>query len=137
MSEKLEISTDKNKLQLEVIHGVLSQSYWADWRSLAQIKLSIAQTDCFGAYIDGVQVGFMRVLTDRIAFAYLMDVFVIPEMQGRGYAQMLLQAVFDDERYQQVNKWLLITRDAHTLYEKKGFKPLAAPEQFMERGRFG
>ena len=75
-------------------------------------------------------------LKDSEPFAYLMDVFVIREMQGCGYAQTLLQAVFDDERYQQVNKWLLITRDAHTLYEKKGFKPLAAPEHFMERGRF-
>jgi GNAT superfamily N-acetyltransferase len=135
MRKILEISNDKTRLQLDVIYGFLSTAYWATGRSREEITTSIAHTDCFGAYLDGQQVGFVRVLSDRVAFAYLMDVFIVPEAQGQGYAKVLLQAVFDQVDYQNVNKWLLITRDAHGLYDKLGFKALAFPERFMERGR--
>lgn len=132
MKTLIEVSTDKDKLQLDVICDFLSTAYWAKERSRDDIERSIQHSDCFGIYRDGRQVGFVRVLSDRVAFAYLMDVFVIPEERGKGYAKILLQTVLDHPDYQGVKRWVLITRDAHGLYQQFDFKPLATPDRFME-----
>ena len=77
-------------------------------------------------------MAFARVVTDRAVFAYLMDVFVIPEYRGRGISKTLLQTILDHPDLQNLRLFLLVTRDAHGLYEKFGFRPLAQPDQVME-----
>src|ERR1022692_843589 len=93
MTEKIEVSTDKSKLDLPVIHNFLTNSYWASGRTMAQVKKSIENSTCFGLFLNQKQIGFARVASDQVAFAYLMDVFVLEEFRGKGYSKILLKAI--------------------------------------------
>jgi GNAT superfamily N-acetyltransferase len=129
----IEISTDKSRLQIDVIHRFLAQTYWAKGRSLAAVKKTIEHCLCFGVYLENEQIGFARVTTDYTVFAYLMDLFVIPEHRGKGYAKMLMQSITEAPELSACKTWLLKTADAHGLYEQFGFTTVAAPEILMER----
>jgi GNAT superfamily N-acetyltransferase len=131
MESGVEISTEQDRLDLDVIHGFLQTSYWAKGRRRSVVARSIRNSLCFGAYAEGSQVGFARVVSDRAVFAYLMDVFVIPEFRGRGIAHALMRAVLGHPDLQNRRVFLLGTRDAHGLYAKHGFKPLHQPEVWM------
>jgi N-acetylglutamate synthase-like GNAT family acetyltransferase len=126
------ISSDKSKLDLNVIHKFLTKSYWAKGRTIEEVKISIEHSDCYGMFYQNKQIGFARIITDYIVFAYLMDVFIIPEYQGNGFSKFLLSHIFKDEKFSRVKKWMLATADAHSLYEKYGFKRVASPEKLME-----
>src|SRR5688572_22645651 len=75
MSPAYEISTVKDRLDIGLIHKFLGSSYWATGRSRQIVERSIAHSLCFSVYQDGQQIGFARVVTDRVVFVYLMDVF--------------------------------------------------------------
>ena len=127
------ISTDKHKLDIAKIHRYLSEmSYWAKGRTLAQIQTQIDQSMCFGVYLNNEQVGFARVLSDKVTLAYLADVFILPDHQGKGLGKRLVAAVLEHEDFNDV-QWLLKTQDAQKLYEKYGFRQLAASHRFMVR----
>jgi GNAT superfamily N-acetyltransferase len=128
------ISTDKAKLDIPLIHDFLSNhSYWAKGRSLAAVKTSIENTHCFGLYDrDDHMIGFTRVLTDGVAFAYLMDVFILESYRGRGLGQYLLDHVLHHSGIQ-AKVWMLGTADAHSLYEKFGFQSLETGTRYMIR----
>ena len=130
----VEISTDPNRLDLELIHTVLSTTYWAEGRSRERVEQSIRHSIPFGAYVGERQVAFARVITDRAVFAYLADVFVIPEYRGRGVGKALVACVLSHPDLQGLRVFLLRTRDAHGLYAQFGFEPLQNPEEMM--GRF-
>ena len=131
METPLEISTDPSRLDLDVIHGFLKDSYWASGRPREVVERAIHHSLCFGAYLSGHQVGFARVLSDRAVFAYLMDVFVMPEHRGRGISKALMGAVLAHPDLQHLRTFLLATRDAHGLYAQFGFKPLEEPSRWM------
>jgi GNAT superfamily N-acetyltransferase len=131
--EGLEISTDPSRINVAVVHGYLSSSYWAQGRSRAIVERSIRHSLCFGAYYSGHQIGFGRVITDFAVFAYLADIFVIPEYQGRGVGKALVRAMMEEPRLQGLQVMLLRTRDAHGLYKQFGFEPLPRPEEMMGR----
>ncbi len=133
LNKSIIISTDKNQLNLDVIHGFLTNAYWAKGRSMEQVKNSIENTICFGLYLDRQQIGFARVLTDKTVFAYLMDVFVLEQYRGNGYAQLLLTEIFNYPEFSDVGKWFLGTRDAHNLYKKFQFVEIPNPKMFMHR----
>ena len=126
-------STDKEKLDLSVIHGYLRRSYWAEGIPLHVVSKSVENSMCFGVYWSGKQVGFARLITDYSTFAYLADVFILEEHRGQGLSKWLTQFIVEDPELQNLRRWLLATRDAHGLYEKCGFHPLKTPERFMER----
>jgi len=128
---KYEISTDRNKLDVALIHSFLSSSYWAQNIPRTVVEKSIEHSLCFGAYHEGSQIGFARVVTDFAAIAYLADVFVVPEHRGRGVAKMLVRAVLEHPELQGLRRFILSTKDAHGLYAQFGFQPLAHPEDFM------
>jgi GNAT superfamily N-acetyltransferase len=130
-SDQYEISTDHSRLDIAVIHDFLRSSYWAQGISRAVVERSIQHSLCFGAFSGGQQVGFARVITDFAAFAYVADVFVVPEHRGRGVAKMLMRAIVEHPELQALRRILLATRDAHGLYAQFGFQPLAHPEHFM------
>ena len=133
LSDSLRIDTDREAWDLELIHTFLvKESYWARERTLEQTKRAIEHSICFGVYDGERQVAFARVVSDRATFAYLGDVFVIPEYQGRGIGKMLMEAILAHPELQGLRRWVLATRDAHTLYEKYGFTPLKHPERWME-----
>jgi GNAT superfamily N-acetyltransferase len=127
------ISTDPARLDVDVIHGYLARSYWAAGRPRAVLERSLQQSLCFGLYHEGAQVGMARVVTDYATFAWLCDVFVLEAHRGRGLGVWLIATVVGHPDLQGLRRFLLATRDAHDLYRKHGFAPLAAPERWMER----
>ena len=128
---EIEISTDQARLDIDVIHGFLQTSYWAQGRRRSVVERSIKNSLCFGVYVGRQQVAFARVVSDRAVFAYLMDVFVIPEYRGRGISKALMRAVLGHPDLQNLRIFLLATHDAHGLYEQFGFRALAQPELWM------
>nr|WP_321354352.1 GNAT family N-acetyltransferase [uncultured Draconibacterium sp.] len=129
----IEISTDKEKLDIQVIHNYLSnESYWAKGRAMETVQRSIENSLCFGVYSENKQVGFARVITDYAVFAWLLDVFILPEYQGKGYGKKLMQAITTHNDLQGIRRWGLGTDDAHGLYKQFGFAPLQKPETMME-----
>jgi N-acetylglutamate synthase-like GNAT family acetyltransferase len=127
------ISDDKSQLDVELIHKFLTSSYWAEGRTIEQVKKSIEHSICFGVYKNGEQIGFARVVTDCTVFAYLMDVIILEKFRGNGYSKLLLKKIFDDDRFKSVKKWMLATKDAHSLYTQFGFTGIKNIERLMEK----
>jgi len=129
-----EITTDRSRLDLGVIHHFLSEeSYWAQNRTLEQTKNAIENSLCFGLYQGDVQIGFARVVSDLATFAYLGDVFVLEEFRGRGLSKWLMQTIVEYPDLQGLRRWVLATQDAHGLYEQFEFAPLRHPDRWMEK----
>jgi len=129
----IEVSTAKSKLDVPFIQHFLKDIYWAAGRTIDEVQTTIDASLCFGIFLDRKQIGFARVVTDYVVFAYLMDVFITEEHRGKGYSSILIKAMMEEPQLQQVKIWRLATTDAHFLYEKFGFKPLAHPEKMMEK----
>jgi GNAT superfamily N-acetyltransferase len=128
------VSDEAARLDRERVYGWISESYWAAGIPRDVFERSVAGAMCFGIYApDGAQVGFARVMTDRATFGYLGDVFVVPEMRRRGLSKFLLDTIFAHPELQGFRRWSLATRDAHALYKRYGFTPLADPARYMER----
>lgn len=127
------ISKDKSKLQLDVIYQFLTNSYWAKGRTKEQVKTTINSCLCFGLYKDDVQIGFVRVATDYAVFAYLMDLFVLPEYRGKGYSKQLMNEIINAKELKDCRSWMLKTFDAQGLYKQFGFTELKNPDIVMER----
>lgn len=131
--DKFEISTDKARLQIDVIQKFLSEeSYWAKSRTLEQTRTAIENSICFGIYDDEKQIGFARVVSDQATFAYIGDVFVLSEYRGHGLSKWLMQAMLEHPDLQGLRRWILATKDAHGLYSQYGFHELTFPERWME-----
>jgi GNAT superfamily N-acetyltransferase len=132
------ISTDRSKLDIPLIHGYLAnESYWGKGRTLEQVQTSIDNSLCFGVYNGDEQVGFARVITDYATFAYLADVFILAEHRRNGLSKKLIENIVAHPRLQGLRRWMLATHDAHTLYEKFGFRPISKVERWMEIFREG
>jgi GNAT superfamily N-acetyltransferase len=127
------ISFDPEDQQLDVIHGYLVRSYWAEGIPRNVVARAVANSLCVGAYDDDEQVGFARVITDRATFAYLADVFVLEGHRGRGLAQQMLEALEDHPELQGLRRWALFTRDMQPLYAKLGWEAYPHPDRLMVR----
>ena len=129
-----EIDTSTERLDVPRVHQWLStDAYWAMGRSAEVVKASIAGSVCFGLYDPaGEQVGFCRMVTDGATFAWLCDVYVAPPARGEGLGTWLTQVARDAMRADGVPRILLATKDAHKVYTKVGFSPLAQPQRWME-----
>lgn len=129
-----QISTDKAKLNIPLIHQFLcTHSYWAAGIPEETVRRSIEGALCFGVFDGTEQIGFARIISDYATFAYLADVFILPDFRGQGLSKKLMAAIVDHPDLQGLRRWMLGTADAHGLYEKFGFKTLARPERFMEK----
>jgi GNAT superfamily N-acetyltransferase len=126
-----EISTDRARLDISLIHEFLRSSYWAKGIPRGVVENSIRNSLCFGAFLGPRQIGFARVVTDYATVAYLADVFVVPDHRGRGVSKLLMQAILARPNLTGLRRFFLATQDAHALYVQFGFEPLAHPEQFM------
>jgi GNAT superfamily N-acetyltransferase len=116
------ISDDPARLDIDVIHGFLVRSYWAEGRSRERVEQTLQHSLSFGLYHGNEQVGFVRVVTDYVVIAFVADVFVIEEHRGRGLGKWLVEVVTSLPELRHVRRWLLGTRDAHELYRQFGFK---------------
>ena len=127
-----EISTDAARIDLATVHGFLAESYWAHGIPRHTVEQSIRNSLCFGIYRGNQQVGFARVITDLATFAYLADVFVLEPYRGRGLSKWLMECIIGHPDLQGLRRWMLATRDAHSLYQRFGFAELNTPEGWME-----
>lgn len=129
----LRISLDIAELDVEQIHKYLSEeSYWARGLSRGVLDKALQHSLCFGGYLEGIQVSFARVITDRATFANLKDVLVFPPYRGRGYGIAIVQAVMTHPDLLHV-LFTLGTNDAHGLYERFGFVRQKGSETAMFR----
>ena len=127
-----DISTDRDRLDIDLIHRFLSEeSYWAKGRDRATIERSIANSMPFGVYLDGRQVGFARVVTDKSTFAWLADVFVLPDHRGHGLGKRLVETVLEHPELGGMKRWLLGTADAHELYRRYGYEEIRESNRLM------
>ena len=133
------ISTEKEKLDIDLIHSFLNRTYWAEGISKEIIRRSIEGSLCFGVFENdkqavpaGRQVGFARMITDKATFAYLADVFIIEEYRGRGLSKWLMEIIMSQPDLQGLRRMILATKDAHGLYKQFGFSPLINVDRWMQ-----
>jgi len=132
----LHISTDQTELDADLVYRFLSeQSTWAKGLPRPVFDRAIANSLCFGVYLDDRQIGFARVVTDCATFANLVDVFVLPQYRGNGYSKQLMAAVLAHPDLQGLRRFTLATGDAHGLYAQFGFTAPLRPASLMERYR--
>lgn len=132
-SSSIEISLDPQRIDIDAVHAFLRTSYWAQAIPREIVAQAAANSLCVGAYWEGEQIGFARLVTDRATFGYLADVYVLSEHRGQGIAKQMVGALFDHPEVQGLRRLMLVTRDAHGLYADFGFTALAAPERHMEK----
>jgi GNAT superfamily N-acetyltransferase len=130
------VSTDCADVDLDWLAPALSErAYWALGRSREAVEAAISRSLCFSAFVDERQVGFARVITDLVTFAWVCDVFVDERARGQGIGTLLIRTIAEDPRLRDLRRIVLATRDAHDVYGRAGFGPLVHPERWMERRR--
>ena len=136
-----EIDDDPGRIDLDVVHGFLTTSYWAEGVPRDVVARSVANSLVLGLYHgggevgQGAQVGLTRVVTDRATFAWVADVFVLPGHRGRGLAHWMIETLLAHPDMAGMRRFMLATSDAHQVYADCGFTPLADPGRFMEIAR--
>jgi GNAT superfamily N-acetyltransferase len=129
------VSTDRERLDLDVVYGFLTDCYWAKGIPRDVVARSIENSLCFGLYAEGKQIGFARIISDYATYAYIGDVFVLDSFRGRGLSKWLMECIMQHPRLQGLRRWSLVTGDAHGLYAQFGFEPLKKPQNYMELHR--
>jgi GNAT superfamily N-acetyltransferase len=127
-----DVSTDAAHLDVKAIHAFLTATYWSLGIPLSTVERAVRNSVCVGAYLNGHQVGFARMVTDKATFAYLADVYVLEEHRGNGLSRRMIDTLLHMQELQGLRRMMLVTRDAHGLYESFGFKALTTPSRFME-----
>lgn len=131
----LRTSADFDDIDLALVHGFLSgESYWAADIPFETLARALRHSVCCSGHLDGIgQVAFARAVTDQATFAYLADVFVLPQHRGKGFGRAVVEALMADPRLQGLRRWHLVTRDMQRLYAGFGFEPLTQPERHMQK----
>jgi GNAT superfamily N-acetyltransferase len=127
-------SSDPALVDADLVYTWLStDAYWALGRPRETVDKSFAGSMVFGLYEpEGGQVGFARAVTDGATFAWLCDVYIDRSVRGRGLGTWMVEQVRDELERAGVRRILLATLDAHAVYAKIGFTPLAEPDRWME-----
>lgn len=132
------LSTDPGRLDMDAIHAFLSTSYWAEGIPREILERALRNSLCFGLYDrEERQIGLARVITDKATYAYLCDVYVLPEHRGQGLGAWMMEGVMAHPELQGLRRFSLVTRDAHELYRPFGFTEIANPGSYMEIARPG
>ncbi|MGY8914434.1 MAG: GNAT family N-acetyltransferase [Flavobacteriales bacterium] len=129
------ISTNKEQLDINKIHRYISEnSYWGMGRSLEDVKKTIDNSFCFGLYSEtNKQLGFARVVTDFVVFAYVMDVIIFKKYQGKGLGYKLISHIISNDDLSKIKTFALKTKDAHSLYERLGFEKIGNSKLWMAK----
>jgi GNAT superfamily N-acetyltransferase len=125
------ISSDKSKIDLAYVHTFLSQSYWSPGIAPELVKKAMDNSLPFGVYDAERQIGYARIITDKATFAYLADVFIDKAYRGRGLGKWLVDMIMAHPDLTGLRKILLVTKDAHRLYEQCGFTVIHNPQGYM------
>jgi GNAT superfamily N-acetyltransferase len=129
-----EISTDRERLDIDAIHGFLTRSYWSPGIPRDIVARAAANSLCFGVYevATGAQVGFARVVTDYATFAYVCDVYVLEAHRGQGLSKWMMRECLAHAALTGARRAMLATRDAHELYRGFGFADVVRNTNLME-----
>ena len=119
------------RLDFDVVHGYLTQSYWSSGISRQLVEQAAAGSMPFGLFEGETQIGYARVITDSTTFAYLADVCILDTIKSQGLGTWFMRQILDHPDLQGLRRWLLTTQDAHTFYERLGFVKNPFPERFM------
>ncbi len=126
-----ELSDDLDRIDLDIVHGFLTTSYWSPGISRERVERALRNSVSVGLYESGRQIGFARAVTDHATFAWLADVFVLEPWRGRGLATWMVGSLVNKPGFDDLRRWLLATASAHRVYAGLGFEPLKDPERFM------
>lgn len=135
------LSSDKARVQIAAVHRFLSEeSYWSQGIPIEVVAAAIENSFCLGVYTTGPdgdaaheeQVGFARLVTDYVTFAWLCDVYVHRDHRAQGLSKAMLRAILELDWIRTMRRKLLATRDAQRLYEQFGFATLEFPERWMQ-----
>jgi GNAT superfamily N-acetyltransferase len=129
----IELDDDKSRLQIEHVHRWLASSYWSPGIERALVEKAIGGSHCLGAYREGEQVGYARMITDHATFGWLADVWVEERVRGQGLGRRMVQWFIDHPAFAGIRRLALVTADAHGVYEGVGFNALMRPERYMEK----
>ena len=133
-SRHYQIDTDPTRLDIALIHHFLAEcSHWARGIPLDTVRRAIGHSLVFGVYRERAQIGFARLVTDQATFAYLADVFVVPEERNAGLGRWLIESILTHPPLQGLRRWLLVTKDAKSLYLSCGFAELYPHLSYLER----
>ena len=127
------LTTDPSEIDMGAVHAFLCQSYWAQGIPLEVVQKAVAHSLNFSLLRGDQLVGFARVISDHATFAYVSDVFVLPEFRGHGLAIWMMTCILAHPQLQGLRRWCLATRDAHQLYARVGFERTKIPERWMEK----
>ena len=130
-----ELDSDLSRIQFERVHPWLTTTYWSPGISMEKV-IRAAQNSSMvvGAFFEGVQVAYLRVVSDRTTFAWVCDVYVDETHRGNGLAKTMLSHAMEDPDHQNLRRWLLATKDAHRVYDKLGFEAIKVPSRWMVCG---
>ena len=133
LKDNIYFSSEFEDMDLKMIYSFIKNSYWGSPRTFEEQETASKNTINFGLFHNGNQIAYARVMTDTIFFAYLLDVFVIEDYQGKGYSKLLIDNILKFPELKNIDKWMLATKDAHELYKKFGFAAIKSPEKLMEK----
>jgi GNAT superfamily N-acetyltransferase len=133
VKDRIFFSSDKEDMDFEMIYSFIKVSYWGNLRTKEEQKIANDNSINFGLFYNKKQIAFARVMTDKAFFAYLLDVFVIKEYQSKGYSKLLIANILNFHELKNIDRWMLATKDAHSLYEKFGFELVKRPEKLMDK----
>jgi GNAT superfamily N-acetyltransferase len=129
-----EIDDSLERVDFDLVHSWLSTSYWSPGVDRDKVERAAhGSATVIGAYAAGRQVGYARVVSDKVTFAWLADVFVDPSFRGRGVARAMVKFAMELPYSPELRRWVLATRDAHSIYSEYGFVPIDNPENWMCR----
>ncbi len=127
------LSDKQEDMQLNVIYNFLTHSYWAKNIGIDIVKKSIEFSLCVGVFKNSKQVGFARLISDQATYAYLADVFVLPDHRKQGLAKEMISHFQNNEELTSIRRWMLVTADSQPLYESIGWETISEPYKFMQR----
>ena len=130
--DQFTISTDPVRLDMDAIVDMLTRAYWAVGRPREKTERAYQNSLVFGVYDGDRQIGMARIITDTSIFAYLCDVFIHEDYRAQGLGKWLMQTIMQHPDLVDVRRWLLVTSDAHGLYEQFGFNTIEDPEHWMQ-----
>lgn len=127
-----EIDDSRERIDFAQVHAWLTRTYWSEGIAREKVEKGARHSALVvGAYQNGAQVGYLRVISDTTRFAYLCDVYVDEAHRGGGVGRAMVQFALDHPELQGISRWLLATRDAHGVYAGVGFTPLPEPGRWM------
>ncbi|MFK8021306.1 MAG: GNAT family N-acetyltransferase [Pseudomonadales bacterium] len=132
MPSEYEVYVGSEFMDVASIHAYLTTAYWSEGIPIEVVTKAVRNSVCCGAFFSGQQIGFARAVTDAATFAYIADVYVLEAHRGNGLAKKLIASLVSQKELQGLRRMMLATRDAHSLYERYGFKSLANPDLMME-----